>query len=204
MARGPRLFSPPFEPILWICQGNSNTNHLAQLMNGSPVSSKYPKAQASLAYAKQGKGKKKRQAAISFPRNNVTQLDSTSESSEGHDSQHATLARARKLPALLLEQTYGSMPRRVSIYQDGKARNWDIGRLGYFNPLPSMVESTRKYWKPTLDHMCGLDDDRGLTTFSKTSMTNTTTKSLALSLEQIFGPMPLRVVINKGKASNWE
>ena len=150
MARGPHLFSPPVEPIFRSCQGNSNTKHLAKSMNGSPVSSKTPEAQADLALTKQG--------VKDVYRNDSTELES---SDQDNITPCATFARK-----LQLSWThYGSMPQRVFIHHDGRARNWDIGRLGYFNPWPSNFESQGKYWKPTLDHMSGLDDDRFFTAF---------------------------------------
>ena len=129
-----------------------------------------------LASAKQGKGKKKQQAAISFPRNHVTQFDSAeSESSDCHTAQHATLTSelTRKSLALTLEQTNGAMPRRVFINRNGKTRNWDIDRLGFYNLRPFVYESPADYWHPTHDRMNAVDDDRSSTTSPKPSMVST-------------------------------
>ena len=95
----------------------------------------------------------------------MTQFDSTkSESSVGHTAQHAMLTS---------EQTNGAMPRRVFIHQDGRARNWDIDRLGFNNLWLFVYESPVDYWHPNHDRMDVVDGDRSPTISPKASIGTT-------------------------------
>jgi hypothetical protein len=153
---------------------NHLTNDLVSCAKSQKLghSDKPPKAQASLASAQQGQGKKKKQAVISFPRNYVTQLDSDSESgsSDVQSTHHAMFARELSAPKLTLEQTYGPMPRRVFINREGKARKRDNDPFGFHNPRPFLYEGPADYWNPKHDRMNAVDDDRSPTTSPKPSM----------------------------------
>jgi hypothetical protein len=74
-----------------------------------------------------------------------------------HTTQHAMFTRELTTPALTLEQTYGRIPLRVVINRDGKPRNSDIDRFGFYNPQPYIYESLLDYWR---DRMNGMDDYR--------------------------------------------
>jgi hypothetical protein len=74
-----------------------------------------------------------------------------------HTTQHAMFTRERTTPALTLEKPYGLIPLRVVINRDGKPRNSDIDRFGFYNQQPYIYESLLDYWR---DHMNGMDDFR--------------------------------------------
>jgi hypothetical protein len=40
-------------------------------------------------------------------------------------------------PAWTHEKTYGTMAQRVVINREGKARNWDINRFGFYKDVQS-------------------------------------------------------------------
>ncbi len=65
------------------------------------------------------------------------------------------------------------MPRLVVISRDGKIRNCEIDRFGFYNPLPFIYESPLNYWHLTRDRMNAVDDDRFSTTHPKSSMVST-------------------------------